>query len=383
MTTARPNTATHWRPLAALAVAGALLASPGAAQEPAGPASPPLDPAPAVVEPGSLLFGASDLTIDFHGFVNVEYDGRGAPLTPVPTFDVHNFFLASQVHIGQDVTIFGELEYEHGAILRADRVFIDWTLHPALTLRAGRFDAPLSYERTHYFAPVRLLSSRPLTVDIAFHEWSDTGLQAYGRLGWFSYSAALVNGPLALTEAGIQITDVVDNNRNKALVARLNANPVPGLELGTAYGQGKYDDAGRLGFQLLEVDARFRRGRLELWGEYDQRWGDDEGCTYDPATPATCSPLFTGDHAAKKGFYVVAAWTAWQGAPLVNYLKPVLRYDQVEDLETHGGTRRVTAGLNWSPRPHFMLRAEYQQRWQFGPDGLPGHGVMAAAVADF
>jgi hypothetical protein len=231
------------RLLALLVGAASLTASLALAQE--GDAPPPPAAPPVVDDPGARLFGAADLTIDFHGFVNVEYDARGKELTPVQTFDVHNFFLASQVRIGADVTLYGELEYEHGAIVRADRVFIDWTLHPALTLRAGRFDAPLSYERTHYFAPVRLLSSRPLQVDIAFHEWSDTGLQAYGRVGLFSYALALVNGPLGLTESGIQLTDVVDNNRDKAFIGRLNATPLAGLELGAAWAQGKYDDAGR------------------------------------------------------------------------------------------------------------------------------------------
>jgi hypothetical protein len=371
------------RLLALLVGAASLTASPALAQE--GDAPPPPAAPPVVVDdPGARLFGAADLSIDFHGFVNVEYDARGKELTPVPTFDVHNFFLASQVRIGGDVTLYGELEYEHGAIVRADRVFIDWTLHPALTLRAGRFDAPLSYERTHYFAPVRLLSSRPLQVDIAFHEWSDTGLQAYGRVGLFSYALALVNGPLALTESGIQLTDVVDNNRDKAFIGRLNATPLAGLELGAAWAQGRYDDTGTKAFRIFEADLRYRRGPLEVWSEYDQRWGDDEGCAYDPAgTTPSCSPRFTGDHARKAGFYVLAAYTVLERAPLVNYLKPVLRYDWVTDQETRGATRRATVGLNWSPRPHFLLRGELQQRWKVGPDGLGGSGVMAAAIADF
>ena len=370
------------RRLGVIAATGLLLAGGAWAEDP--DQLPPGDqPSVALDDPGSRLFGAADLSIDFHGFVNVEYDALGAPLSPTSTFDVHNFFLASQVRVGRDVRIFGELEYEHGAVVRADRVFIDWALHPALTLRAGRFDAPLSYERTHYYAPVRLLSSRPLQVDIAFHEWSDTGLQAYGRVGWLGYAVALVNGPLALTERGIQITEVADDNANKTLVARLNAHLVPGLELGAAWGQGRYDPQGRLAFRVLEADLRYRRGPLEVWSEYDQRWGDDEPCAYDPVLAPTCDARYTGDHAAKAGFYALAAWTALEDRELVNYLKPVVRYDQVEDREVHGGTRRLTVGLNWSPRPHFLLRAEYQWRRQFGPAGVPGQGLMAAAVADF
>lgn len=65
--------------------------------------------------------------------------------------------------------------------------------------------------------------SRPLTTDIPFHEWSDTGIDLFGRFGMFGYEAALITGPLALTEEGIPITDIRDNNQNKAWVGRINA----------------------------------------------------------------------------------------------------------------------------------------------------------------
>src|SRR5439155_23582426 len=137
-----------------------------------------------------------------------------------------------------------------------------------LSLRAGRFYSPLSYERTHYYAPVRLLTSRPLTADIAFHEWADTGVALFGRHGMVGFDAALVNGPAALTERGVALPDVRDNNADKTAVGRLALFPRAGVEAGIAGATGAYDPAGRRRFQLAEADLRAQTDRPAGWAEF-------------------------------------------------------------------------------------------------------------------
>jgi hypothetical protein len=349
-------------------------------------------PAPPVPAPGDsvfteeavkgLLFGSEEANVEIHGFVNLEYSAfQGDPAYPSNSFDIHNVFLSTKARVGPSVSLFAELEYEHGSEVKLDRAFIDFQILPVLALRLGRFSSPLSYERIHYAAPVRVLTSRPYSVDLAFHEWVDTGVELYGRAGWLGYSLALVNGPRGLTERGVPQLDVVDDNQNKTVVGRVNVYPAPFLETGVAASAGAYDPDGKRWFYLAEVDARLRRGPLDLWAEADYRAGDDEPCSAD--ADAGCNPSYAGDHAAKLGYYALASYAVVQGAPWAHYLKPVARYDEIRDLAAGTGKRRVAVGLNWSPYSHVLLKSEVQMTFAIGRETSSSYGAMVSAVADF
>jgi hypothetical protein len=340
-----------------------------------------------------ILYGSPDSYAEFHGFVVLEFydfqkDGETVGYSPINTFDPHNFYLSARAKIASDLTVFGEIEHEHGAIIKVDRALIDWELAKFLTLRIGRFYVPISYERTHYWAPARMMTSRPFLVDIPFHEWADTGIEAVGRVGLLGYDLSVVNGPRALTENGIPITDVQDNNNNKAVVGRLNFFPASFIESGAAYAAGRYEDydptgtAPKLAFRIYELDARIHPGRLDVWMEYDRRFGDDEPCNF--ATDATCNPDFTGDPAGKVGYYALVAYNIIQNEKNINYLKPIVRYDKIENVDSKTGNKRVTAGLNWSPKPHFVIKTEYQWTTEF-PKTVKqaNNGAMVSVVADF
>jgi hypothetical protein len=327
-----------------------------------------------------LLFGSPGQRIEFHGFLNFEgYAFQDQAEHDKSSFDLHNFYLAAKAPITRDIALFGEVEYEHGATIRLDRAFVDWTVHSLLTLRMGRFYVPVSYERAHYWAPIRPMTGRPLPVDIPFHEWADTGFELFGRQGWFGYDVGVVNGPFALTENGIPITDVRDNNDNKTPFARLNLYPERGIEAGVAYSQGAFDRNGDLKFKLLEIDSRLHRGPLDVWAEYDRRFGDDEPAEGEPGY----EPLFTGDRGRKEGYYVLVACQVASGRRMLNYLKPMVRFDRLEVLDAHSGLRRLTVGLNWSPEPHVVFKSEYQWTDEFGGPHLRNNGAMMSVVADF
>lgn len=329
----------------------------------------------------SIAVGNDDLGVELHGFVNLEYSALlNDPDHPHNSFDIHNVFLSTRGHVGTAVTAFIELEYEHGSQVKLDRAFIDLRAADFFTLRIGRFSVPLSYERIHYAAPVRLLTSRPMMADIAFHEWVDTGLAVYGRAGWFGYHLALVNGPRGLTEQGVPNLDVVDNNANKTVVARLNVYPTPFLEGGVAFAAGTYDPADLRWFFLAEADARLRHGGFDVWAEVAYRRGDDEPCS--GADDPGCDPSYAGDRALKFGYSLLVSYAVIQDAKLIHYLRPILRFDELDDLAAKTGKRRITAGLNWSPLPHVVLKSELQWTFAAGASG-PVAGVMASAVADF
>jgi hypothetical protein len=352
------------------------------AQAPDRTLSAPGDAVISEEDAAGLLVGAGELAAEIHGFVNLEYSAfAGDPTAGPATFDIHNVFLSTKARVGSRTSVFIELEYEHGSEVKLDRAFIDFEVAEALTLRAGRFSVPLSYERMHYAAPVRLMTSRPYSVDLAFHEWVDTGLQAYGRLGWLGYNVSLLNGPRGLTEAGVPNLDVIDVNRNKTVVGRLVAQPSAAIEAGLAGAIGSYDPQDKLWFQLVEVDFRGRMGAFEVWAEGIFRNGADEPC--DAASDSTCSPTYAGDRARKVGGYVLLAFTAMEQRRNIHYLKPMVRLDAVQDLTSNTGRQRVTAGLNWSPFPHCVLKSELQ--WSASTElAAPARwGAMASVVADF
>lgn len=328
-----------------------------------------------------LLFGNPEREVEFHGFLNIEGFGfqRDAEHN-VSSFDIHNFYFAAKATINSKIQVFAELEYEHGATIRLDRAFIDWNLHPWITLRVGRFYVPFSYERPRYWAPVRLMTSRPLVADISFHEWADTGIELHGRNKWVGYEFALVNGPQGLTERGIPSLEVRDNNSNKVPIFRLNLYPVKGLETGVAFAKGKYDREGKLDFRMFELDARFRRGRLDVWSEYQKRSGSDEPCSNEKLG---CDPSFSGERARKEGYYALAAYRVLGERKGINYLKPVFRFDRVKTMDTQSEVRRVSTGLNWSPVPHFVFKSEYQWNFEVKGPQLKNNGLMFSAVADF
>ncbi|MBI3609295.1 MAG: hypothetical protein HY204_01165 [Nitrospirae bacterium] len=331
-----------------------------------------------------LLFGEADIFVSLHGFVNAEafYFQRQAE-HDIPSFDLHNFYFSAKAQAGEEITMFAELEYEHGTQdIRLDRGFFDWETSPWATVRIGRFYVPMSYERTHYQAPVRLMTSRPLMVDVAFHEWSDTGLELLGTLtpsgDLIRYDLSVVNGPRGLSEDGIPVSlgeDNRDNNRNKSIVARVNIKPTTGLTFGTAYGTGKYDDAGKLGFKVIEFDGRYAIGRLDLWGEFMKRTGDDE--------PGITPPFLTGTKADQQGFYLLAAYKALEKQPQLYYLMPMIRYDALKENVGSAGTERVTLGLNYSPKKHVVFKSEYQFTHETGQPQKKNNGAMLSAVIDF
>lgn len=143
----------------------------------------------------------------------------------VSNFDLHNFYFNSIAKIRQNVTVFGEIEYERGGSeIKVDWAFIDWRVVEwqsvdGLSLRLGKFYAPFGLEIKHYQAPASKLVSRPLLADeLLFEEWTDVGVNAYGIVGpkplKLTYDLAIANGPNGFTEEGSQN---IDNNPRKHL----------------------------------------------------------------------------------------------------------------------------------------------------------------------
>lgn len=333
-----------------------------------------------------LLFGAPDTFVEFHGYLGFEaFNFQKDSDRPVPSFDLHHWVLSAKAEPAKSFFIFGEVEYEHGGNdIILERTFLEWDATDWIKLRLGRFHSPLSYERAHYYDPYSLLTSRPRMIDVGLHEWSDTGMEIYGnpipQQKWLQYDFAVVNGPKGLSKEGLSQgigKDNRDNNRNKTVIGRLNAYPVPGLTVGSAYATGKYDDSGRLGFKIVEFDSRYTVSDFDFQAEYMKRTGNDE-----PA-PIAGNSFITGTQAGLQGYYFLAAYTLVRDRPYIRHLKPLARYDTIKNTSNGSGFNTYTIGVNYSPKKHVVFKSEYQFIREFKQPTLKNDGVMLSAVLDF
>src|SRR3990172_573844 len=334
--------------------------------------------------PYGILYGSPDTFAEFHGFVTLTYfdfekDGLRTP-DGHSTFDQHYFYFNAIAKVRENVTVLGEVEYEHGGEeIKVDRAFIDWRLHDEhLSLRLGKFYAPFGLELREYQYPVRKMTSRPLLArNLLFNEWTDTGVSAYGRVGTpeiaVTYDLAVVNGPNGdddgddddvipeILEVGTGDNPNLggggdarqnrDNNNGRTVSGRIGVPVTHGphrVEVGVSYAGGRYSDTGtpELDFTLTGVDANFRMMGLDVRGEWVAR-----NIEADPDNEIDSS-----------SYYLQASYKMNFNQDGLNYIEPVVRYDYLEpDDDTDDDERtRVTLGLNYSPYPHFKLLTERQ-----------------------
>ncbi|MBI3811818.1 MAG: hypothetical protein HY283_06400 [Nitrospirae bacterium] len=347
-----------------------------------------------------LQYGSPDSFAEFHGFISLEFmdfqkDGPsgnevGAPGTS--TFDLHNFYFNAIAKVRQNVTIFGEVEYEHGGgEINLDRAFIDWGLaEDYLSVRLGKFYSPFGLDLRDYQAPTRKLVSRPLMADaLLFNEWTEVGINAYGQIKprpvGFTYDIALVNGPGDVDKNGMPLlaSDLLseqsrqnrDNNSSKDIVGRISVPVDLGagtVELGGSWGGGRYSSKGapeNLDFSLTGVDAEFRMAGVLLRSEYVKRKAD-----------------FPGNVTVNsKSYYVQASYRVGFNQNGLNYLEPVVRYDSL-DPDTGISKNEMTEtsfGLNYSPYAHMVIRSEYQFNSEKQTPHLKNNGYLLQAVVDF
>ncbi|MFQ5454857.1 MAG: porin [Nitrospirota bacterium] len=355
-----------------------------------------------------LRFGGPEMFAELHGFVNGVYkDFEGKPdKGGQSTFDLNHLWLAALAKVHPRVTIFGEVEYEHAGkdtkklSIVVDRAFIDWrVIDRYLTLRLGTFNPPIGTELRDYVPPIRKFWSRPFYVDeVLLHEWVDAGVRGMGSAMLvpgmldIEYDIAVINGPRGLRSDDQNNND---NNQDRTFVGRIGFLPQIGeysmLELGISYAKGNYDDASQREFKITVLDAKFNHGGFEIRGEYAKRSGDDQ--TVDP--PATLESDGTVKNDAPftvladvKGYYLQTAYKVIQNQPSIHYLEPLIRYDWSEgtkdDRSVADGDEwsRITFGINYSPYPHYLVRAEYQIINEDKVD-KDNNGFALSAVVDF
>lgn len=226
------------------------------------------------------------------GYGEVHYQNASGPDSP-GIVNVARFvaFLAHQFN--DRIAVRSELEVEDTKVEAGDdaagevsveQVYLDYTLSPAVTLRAGLVLAPIGLiNETHEPTTFNGVERPALDNDVIPTTWRDIGLGVVGRIpgsAGLSYRVYLLNG---LKASGFTAEEGIRDGRQEGQLASF-ANPSltgrleyarPGLKLGGSFwyggsanqepglGTGSFDNA----VALVSADARYDTGPFSFRGE--------------------------------------------------------------------------------------------------------------------
>ena len=134
-----------------------------------------------------------------------------------------------------------------------------------------------------------------------------------------------------------------DNNEEKSLVGRFSYSPFLGLDVGTSFHHGAYDDAGDKNLTILALDGSYNGGPFDMKTEYASASVGDV------------------DNDSRSGYYVQLGYHFLPGA-IEQFPNSIftasLRYDHI-DLGGSDETR-YTFGLNFRPEEETVMKLDYE-----------------------
>jgi hypothetical protein len=298
--------------------------------------------------------------------------------------DFHRFVLLLSHSFSSRLRFVGELEIEHAFVegleesgeLELEQAYIDFLLSRRINLRAGMLLMPVGIINERHEPPVFNGVERPFVDTVIVPStWFDVGAGVHGVLGrgfrYRAYAVAPLNALEFTADEGIRgglQKGSEANVRNVAYTGRLEYVGLRGLTLGASVWTGessfaapRLDTSVRVG----ELDARYRRQRLELRGQFAQVHIGDAARLNDSL--ARLTGVAPNIAEALRGFYGEAAYRVWNGgAP--RDLVAFVRYEDFDTqfrmpagllpLEEFDRTAWVT-GITYYPDPDIAVKADY------------------------
>jgi hypothetical protein len=291
------------------------------------------------------------------------------------TFDQHRFVPFITARVSDRVTVSSEIEFEHGGFvggggegeIKLEYAVMDYRFHEGFQFRGGLILSPLGAFNLRHDTPLNDLAERPL-VDrqLIPSTLSESGMGVFGTLYpdenlVLGYEAYLVNGfdegVLSGDDGAKRLrirsgrgSQEQDNNRNKALVARLGASPRPGLNLGASVHTGKYDDAGGKRLTIAALDGQAAFGSLELLGELAFAAADVD---------RTAEP---GLAESQRGAYGQVNWHVLYDRLLPGSVVTLVARADALDYDTDVDGDQATAltlGVNFRPTEESVFKLDY------------------------
>lgn len=302
-----------------------------------------------------------------HEFERVEGGGS--------TFDQHRFVPFITARVSDRVTVSSEIEFEHGGFVGGDGegeikleyAVMDYRFREGFQFRGGLVLSPLGAFNLRHDTPLNDLTERPL-VDrqLIPSTLSESGMGVFGTLYpnedlVLGYEAYLVNGfdegVLSGADGAKKLrirsgrgSQEQDNNRSKALVARLGASPRPGLNLGASVHTGKYDDAGDKRLTIAALDGQAAFGALELLGELAFAAADVDRA----AEPGLAE--------SQRGAYGQVNWHVLHDRLLPGSVVTLVARADAMDYDTDVDGDQATAltlGVNFRPTEESVFKLDY------------------------
>ena len=299
--------------------------------------------------------------------------------------DFHRFVLLLTHSFTSKVRFVGELELEHAVVegleesgeLELEQAYVDFLLSRPLNLRAGMVLLPLGIINERHEPPVFNGVERPFVDTVIIPTtWFDAGAGVHGEIGRGLRYRAYVVSPLNAREfsADEGIREGLQKGAEAtaphiALTGRAEYLGVRGLTVGAAVWRGtsqlvrtpKVESNVTLG----EADARYRRGRLELRGEFARVSIANAAQLNETIGRGTGVPPNIAR--ALRGFYGEAGYRVWDaGAPrdlvtFVRYENFDTQFRMPADLLPRKEFDRDAwvTGVTYYPEPDVAVKADY------------------------
>lgn len=307
------------------------------------------------------------------GYMDMEFEHTD----DASTFDQHRFVPFITGHVSERVTVSAEIEYEHGGNaekggeISLEYAVMDFTLSEGLQFRGGVLLSPLGSFNLLHDSPLNDLTARPTVArQLMPSTLSEAGMGFFGTFypgeeSVLSYQAYLVNGfnegiisgPAGeekLRVRGGRGSQKVDNNEDKAIVARLGFSPALGTNLGLSIHSGKYDDAGERRLTIAALDGKWSHGPLELQAE---------GALVNADVDQMALPTVAEK---QSGLYAQANYHLLHDAVLPgSVFTLVARGDWVDfDSDRDGDSEEgLTLGANFRPTEETVFKLDYNWTW--------------------
>jgi hypothetical protein len=367
------------------------LAQPAAQNVPAQGApgqSAPATPATVAAEPvGEQPESKSDEDSGFpstgpiSGYMDLHFN---KPEGQAGVLDFHRFVLLFNHAFSSRIRFVGELELEHAFVegleeageIELEQAYVDFLLTRSFNVRAGMVLMPVGIINERHEPPVFNGVERPFVDTVIVPTtWFDVGVGVHGELRhgfrYRAYATAPLDALEFSAEEGIREgrqKGSQSNVRNFAYTGRVEYIGAPDLTIGVSGWRGESSfQTPRLDSTVgvVETDARYQRGRLELRSQYAHVFISDAGRLNETIQRVTgVSPNIASE---LRGFYGEAAWRiVSRGSP-----RDVVAFVRYENFDTQyrmpagyvplGEFDRDAwvAGLTWYPDPDVAVKVDY------------------------
>jgi hypothetical protein len=272
-----------------------------------------------------------------------------------------------------------------------------------VVFRAGLVTVPVGRVNQHSEESARDLLIRPVEeIYLVPTPWFDSGAGLVGGFDWggvgLRYQAYVLSG----ISNGIDPQTGLQNARQppgadihaaKAFSARLEARPARSVDLALSGYAGAYDPAGQEQLEMGEADAAVDLGTVSFCGEGVYAW--TAGGTGSTGAPIPTS-LYGGSaemslrlgsgglRALLPADLADARFALSTRYSFVNLEGGSLQPEVPADTPNAFPSReRLDTGLSFRPMEHYVLRAEYEVRWQSLARRLDDDRAVVSVSASF